>query len=118
MLPIRFKPFIGTEYNKQNFKILILGESHYLNASDLTDYKNGGKKVEMITNNVVNNYLNYKKTGKHYANWMKTFTKFSNVLNGKKASIKGTVEFWESISFMFKYLRKVQEFHHRKRNLS
>ncbi|RLJ67465.1 hypothetical protein CLV86_0968 [Lacinutrix venerupis] len=38
MLPIRFKLFIGTEYQKQDFKILVLGESHYLNGSDFTDY--------------------------------------------------------------------------------
>jgi hypothetical protein len=99
MLPIRFKPFVGTEYQKQDFKILILGESHYLNDSDFIDYLDGNKKVELITNNVVNGYLNYKKTGKSYANWMNTFTKFSNVLNGKKSSIKETVEFWQSSSF-------------------
>jgi hypothetical protein len=61
MLPIRFKPFVGTEYQKQDFKILILGESHYLNGSDFIDYLDGNKKVELITNNVVNGYLNYKK---------------------------------------------------------
>ena len=99
MLPIRFKPFIGTEYNIQNFKILIVGESHYLNDFDFNDYLNGDKKVELITNNVVKRYLNYKKTGKYYAKWMNTFTKFSNVLYGKKSSIKDTVEFWQSSSF-------------------
>lgn len=99
MLPIRFKPFIGKEYEKQEFKILILGESHYLNDLDFTDYLNGEKKVELITNNVVNEYLNYKKTGRFYARWMNTFTKFTNVLNGKKSSIKETVEFWQASSF-------------------
>jgi uracil-DNA glycosylase len=70
-----------------------------LNDSDFTDYLNGEKTVELITNNVVNGYLNYKKTARFYAKWMNTFTKFSNVLNGKNSSIKETVEFWQSSSF-------------------
>lgn len=96
MLPIRFKPFIGKEYEKQEFKVLILGESHYLNDSDFTDYLKGEKKVELITNNVVNRYLNYKKTGRFYERWMNTFTKFSNVLNGKNSSIKVFYEYFSS----------------------
>lgn len=99
MLPIRFNPFIGKEYQNQNFKILILGESHYLRDTDYYDYLNGEKKVELITNNVVNGYINYKKTGRHYAYWMNTFTKFSNVLNGKKSTTKENVEFYDSSSF-------------------
>lgn len=99
MLPIRFKPFIGSEYYKQDIKILILGESHYFGVADLTGYLNGDKRVEMITNNVVNDYLNYKKDGNNYAKWMNTFTKFSNILNVKISSTRETIEFWQSISF-------------------
>lgn len=99
MLPIRFKPFVGKNYSNEQFKILVLGESHYLNSKDLLDFKSGHQRIEHITNNVLNSFLNYKRTRKSYARWMNTFTKFSNVYHGKRLTPKNTVDFWDSCSF-------------------
>ena len=99
MLPIRFKPFIGKEYQKEDFKILILGESHYFNDEDFSAYLNKEKRIESITINVVNRFLNYKKTGAQKESWMKTYTTFSNVFAGKKQSNIETINFWEKCSF-------------------
>lgn len=98
MLPIRFKPYIGKDYHKQNFKILTLGESHYFGEKDLNDYKNKANRIQEITNKVVNEYLAYLKTKKGFANWMNTFTKYGNAFVNTLLS-GGLLEFWESISF-------------------
>ena len=99
MLPVRFKPFIGENYFQQNFKILVLGESHYLKGENLESYINGDQRVEDFTRLVVQDFLNYKITRKHHHHWMNTFTKFGNVSNQKRLSNNETVRFWQSCSF-------------------
>lgn len=99
MHPIRFKPFIGKNFEKQDFKVLVLGESHYLNENDLINYLDKNTKSEAITNNVLNDYIEYKKTGLSFSRWMNTFTKFSNVISGRELNSKETVDFWESCAF-------------------
>lgn len=99
MIPIRFNPYIGKKYEIQNFKILILGESHYFNHQDYLDYENEKERVKLFTNYVVNRYLQYKKDGKSFERWMNTFTKFGNVLNGKRMSNIETIDFWEKCCF-------------------
>ena len=99
MLPIRFKPFIGEKYQTQDFKILILGESHYFNNKDLSDYLNKEKRIESITISVLKRFLNYKRTGKNHFKWMNTFTKFSNIYKGKRLYPNETIDFWEDCSF-------------------
>ena len=99
MLPIRFKPFIGKYFQTQEFKILILGESHYFCDKDYSDYLNEEKRIKSITIEVVNRFLDFKKTGENSEKWMKTYTSFSNVFNGKRQSNPETIDFWESCSF-------------------
>ena len=99
MLPIRFKPFVGANYENENFKILVLGESHYLGKQDMKAFEDKDPRIENITKSVVTGYLNYKKTGKDYYKWMNTFTKFTNALNGKQSSIKEINSFWRCSSF-------------------
>jgi len=99
MLPVRFKPFIGDDYLTQDFKILVLGESHYLNSKDLIDYHANRQHIEQLTNNVINGYFEYKKTGVFFERWMNTFTKFGNIFNGRKLSKEETIEFWQKCSF-------------------
>lgn len=98
MLPIRFKPYVGKDYDKQDFKILTLGESHYFGEDDLRDYENGTKRIEHITNKVVNEYLDYLKTGKGFVVWMNTFTKYGHVFVEERSK-KDLLKVWESISF-------------------
>jgi hypothetical protein len=99
MFPIRFKPFVGENYHNQDFKILVLGESHYLGNEDMKAFLSESPTIEQITKNVVKGYLDYKQTGKGYSKWMNTFTKFTNAINGSESSIKKIVEFWGSSSF-------------------
>lgn len=99
MYPIRFKPFIGKNYGNQVFKILILGESHYLNENDKEDFLNGNSRIEGITRNVLTDYINYKTVGGFFHRWMNTFTKFGNVFSNKKLTSAEAVEFWQSCVF-------------------
>mgnify|MGYP000029413442 CR=1 FL=1 len=99
MTPIRFKPYIGKNYHHQDLKILILGESHYLNENDFLDYKNEKERIELITHYVVNKYIEYKSNGKGFARWMNTFTKFGNVIHNKRMNNIETINFWEKCSF-------------------
>lgn len=99
MSKIRFKQFVGENYHKQDFKIFVLGESHYLKDSELEAYNNNDKFIEEITINVLRRFFNYKKHKKDFERWMNTFTKFSNVLGGKKMTSSETLVFWENCSF-------------------
>lgn len=48
---ITFQPFIGRDYEKQNRKILLLGESHYDSSGNCNDKEN-------FTKEVVEDYIN------------------------------------------------------------
>ena len=99
MEKLRFKPFIGENYYKQDFKILILGESHHLETSDFEAYLRDEKDIENITIYVLRRFLNYKQNYTNFGRWMNTFTKFNNVFFGKKISSIETIIFWENCSF-------------------
>ena len=83
MTKIRFKPFVGSQYNNTNCRILILGESHYLCVDDLLDYVNNEPYIQNITQNVVLEFLNYKNNKTSFQKWMNTFTKFGNIVSNK-----------------------------------
>lgn len=99
MNEIRFKHYEGTEYQKINFKIFVLGESHYFSEKDLVSYINNERHIENVTINVVKSYINFKKNKIKSAPWMTTFTKFSNIINNLKLSNEETVKFWNKTSF-------------------
>ena len=99
MHTIRFKPYVGKNYHSQNFKVLVLGESHYLNDTDFKDFLNNEKRIELITQNVLSDYLHYKETGEGFQKWMNTFTRFANLYTNKTLSSAEVLEFWNSISF-------------------
>jgi len=97
MYNLTFEPFVGKKYYESNPRILILGESHYITEDDVND------SLKDITRNVLTSYLGYRKgeVGEEYTygSWMKTFTRFANVFNGRKMSDTELVSFWNSVSF-------------------
>ena len=96
-----FQPYIGDEYISQEFKVLILGESHHCGKGDNCCFITGETdQCKSFTTNVVSNlYLEYKKGNITFERWMNTFTKFSNSFEGKKLNRNETLKFWNSISF-------------------
>ena len=99
MHPIRFKPFIGKNYHSQDFKILVLGESHYLNTNQINDYQANKEYISNITNQVVTGFFKYKNRSAKYERWMNTFTKFGNVIHGNRLNPSQTLAFWDSCAF-------------------
>ena len=105
MTNVIFNPWVGNEYNKQNNKIFVLGESHY----DTTEQSGNTKKKEdnNFTKDIVKQYLKYK-TGKNtnFERWMNTYTKFTNcILDYNNVTKEKIVEFWNSIIF-YNYIQK------------
>ena len=94
-----FDPFVGETYFKQDFKILVLGESHYLGVEDFNAFKKDQKGFLNVTKQVVARYLNYKKTGADFEKWMNTYSKFSNVFQGISLDRNQAIDFWQSIAF-------------------
>lgn len=92
MFKLTFLPFVGQNYEQIEFKILVLGESHHYDG-DFNNIPND------LTQNVVSDYLKFKKTGVHHENWMRTFTRFSNIFNGYTLTNTETISFWESVAF-------------------
>ena len=99
MNEIRFKHYEGTTYQGENFKIFVLGESHYFSEKDLNSFNNKEKHIENVTKNVVEMYLQYKQGTIKSATWMTTFTKFSNITSNAKLSNAETIQFWDKTIF-------------------
>lgn len=101
MHPLTFAPFVGAFYQKQDFRILTLGESHYFGQEDMklfhTDRQN--PKIKGITQNVVRQFLDYKNGKASFHRWMNTFTKYANALENKDLSEQECVETWEKTAF-------------------
>ena len=100
MYEMKFMPFIGNDYSLAKFKTLILGESHHCDKAMNCCFRNNStEKCSQLTNNVLNDYFHYKKTGMNFKRWMNTFTKFSNIFAGKKLNNPETIEFWNTFIF-------------------
>ncbi len=102
MKNVFFKPYVGKKYNKKGFngvKVLALGDSHYCSKKCSDCGQTSRENCSDLTIDVVHNYLNFKKVEEESADWMKTFTKFSNVFVGGKLDNDAIIEFWESIAF-------------------
>ena len=101
MFPLTFAPFVGASYRNQDFKILTLGESHYFGEEDMALFHKdrNDPKVKNITQNVVHQFLDYKRgKGKFYPH-MNTFTKHANASQNKKLSAEECVATWEATAF-------------------
>lgn len=100
-----FHPFIGSNYEISKDRILVIGESHYCSAKENCCFNNNSEiKCNDFTQNILNKYINYKKGKVKHEKWMNTFTKFSNVIFGKKLSKSETIIFFKELSF-YNYLQ-------------
>lgn len=98
-----FHPWVGEKYKLgfDNKKILVLGESHICGGckdqcGDLDINDEGCRKMTTVA---VQHFLNYKKGEDDFANWMNTYTRFSNIVHNKQLSGTEMVDFWDSIAF-------------------
>lgn len=92
MYKLTFYPFVGSQYEKSDFKILILGESHHNKGnSDCTGSE--------MTKNYINEFIDYKKGKKPFYHSMNTLSRFVNIFNGKKLNNSEAVNYLESIAF-------------------
>ncbi len=95
-----FKPYVGPNYSNSDFKLLVLGESHYA-PQFLTQNLTQNQIIERFefTNDIVKKHISYKQIKYPFERWMNTFTKFANVYLGRTLSKIEQVNFWESVSF-------------------
>ncbi len=99
MTEVRFKHYQGAQYKQQDFKIFVLGESHYFCKKDLDAFAKKEKYIENVTQDVVNRFLEYKRNQYAFSRWMTTFTKFSNIVSDAKLSSTEIIDFWEKSVF-------------------
>ena len=100
--PVSFVPYKGKDYYKYGNRIFILGESHYCPRGRDCKCRDRGVLNECTnkTNEVVTSYLDYKKGEYSFEYWMRNFSKFANVLNGKPLrKPKQFLGFWEHVLF-------------------
>lgn len=89
MAKIIFKPFVGSSYSKGGIfgkKILVLGESHYCDESEV---------YENLTYDVLQKYLHHEVN----EGWMNTFKKFERALAGITTSDADSQHIWDSLAF-------------------
>ncbi|NVN94043.1 MAG: hypothetical protein HXX18_02040 [Bacteroidetes bacterium] len=105
MRNIFFNPRVGEDYENKGFngiKLLILGESHYCDDKRIKCEICGiqsNNDCSNFTKGVLNRYFNYKKGKVKHEDWMRTFTRFTNVLLGNQVDNKTLIEFWDSVIF-------------------
>lgn len=98
--PVTFEPYVGSQFHQQAFKILVLGESHYFGTEDWQTFNSGNlPALAGVTQKVVHEFLAYKRGQGAGAAWMRTFTKFSNLLKGEKLSNADLGALWETLAF-------------------
>jgi len=88
MKNVKFKPWIGPEYNNNGIdglKILILGESHY-----------GDKEYEDVTSDVIRKYV---ISGQPYAFFTKIAKCILQIPVEDKFSMKQRTQIWNSVAF-------------------
>lgn len=105
MKNVFFRPWIGNEYGMQGSvfsqKILILGDSHYIDESEIMNMVENHEQSCDFTTGVMNDYLNPDIDG----NWKSTFTKFMNSLVADSVHSECTrSELWNSVAF-YNYLQ-------------
>lgn len=102
MEKVFFNPRIGKNYNiggYNNLKILILGESHYCESECEECGRQSNSECSNFTINVLERYFAYiKGTGVH-EDWMRTFTRFTNVFFNERVSADKLLDFWDSVVF-------------------
>lgn len=97
---IIFNPYVGKEYKNIEFKILVLGESHYLDDSEkFKSFENNKGSYKNFTMNIVNDFLSYKKGEQPHKKWMNTFTKFGNTLKNSNLNSVQTSKLWNELAF-------------------
>jgi hypothetical protein len=100
MYNLTFHPYIGEKFEGSKKRILILGESHYCGEGNGCCFKNNTPSCFNFTSDVLSKrFIKYKEGNHYYERWMNTFTRFSNIYNGKKLNKQETIEFWKNISF-------------------
>jgi len=96
---MNFEPFVGNIYEEQNFKILLLGESHHFGKDDMNDFQKEPLKYKDVTKNVLGNFFDYKNGNSKFYHWMNTFTKFTNIFNNRPVLREQNEEFWNKLLF-------------------
>lgn len=89
MSKIVFKPYVGINYSSGGIfgkKILVLGESHYCDESEVCD---------TLTATVLQKYMNHNVN----EGWMNTFKKFERALAGKTTTGDDSHCIWDSLAF-------------------
>jgi len=100
-----FQPYIGDNYEISKNRLLVIGESHYCSAKENCCFNNNSEiKCFNFTKDILNKYIDYKKSKVKHEKWMNTFTKFSNVFFGRRLSNIETINFFENLSF-YNYLQ-------------
>lgn len=98
MKHVHFLPFVGEHYRATEPKMLVLGESHYIDC--------GGNGYPELTQEVMKGYLQI--TPCEYENWMNTFRRFEHALTGKKLTDEERLACWNDLVF-YNYLQKAMQ---------
>lgn len=95
MKHVHFLPFVGEQYQATDPKMLILGESHYIDC--------GGNGTPEFTQDVLKWYLH--DSADDYQKWMNTFRRFEHALTGKKLNDEERLACWNNLAF-YNYLQR------------
>ena len=106
MESVFYFPRIGKNYQTTGYnglKILILGESHYcgerVNCEICGKLSNRDDCNNFTISVLDDKYFAYKLGHGEFDDWMRTFTRFTNVFLGNQVSNEELIDFWDSVIF-------------------
>ncbi len=97
---IKFSPWIGSEFRRQEIRLLLLGESHHAYEDEGVD--------EQLTRLVVECYINATS----HEPWHDYFSKLSRLVRGRDYPLNhdSKEKFWNSVSF-YNYIQEIVDDH-------
>lgn len=110
MKNVFYYPRVGKNYEKgfNGVKLFILGESHYCGEKCEICGKQSNNDCSDFTIKVLSRYINYKKGNGEHEDWMRTFTRFTNVLLEEQVDNETLIDFWDSVIF-YNYVQSSTE---------
>lgn len=106
---VYFEPWVGNSYRSGggifNKKILVIGNNHYCSRNEcgscgVSGNSSGKWECSTMTEDVVQEYIDYQNGNGSYLNWMNTFSTFEKSLDDNAAAI----DVWNSVAF-YNYLQ-------------
>jgi len=102
---IKFYPYVGKDYKDQKIKILILGESHYIEKDELSKLEEYNADISLTRGILIENYFaNIRKDKTNPYPYVKCFRNTAAMITNKEYHCSDNI--WRKLAF-YNYFQKI-----------